>query len=77
VTFFRLETFGGLSLSRSEGPVLLSQRRRLAMLALLSVAGTRGMQRDKLIGYLWPESTADSARHSLDQLVYGMRRGLG
>lgn len=77
MTFLRLETFGGLSLVGAEGPVLLSQRRRLALLALLAVAGNRGMQRDKLLGYLWPESTPDSARHSLDQLVYGLRRELG
>jgi DNA-binding SARP family transcriptional activator len=77
VTFLRLETFGGLSLVGAEGPVLLSQRRRLALLALLAVAGNRGMQRDKMLGYLWPESTPDSARHSLDQLVYGLRHELG
>jgi DNA-binding SARP family transcriptional activator/TolB-like protein len=77
VTKFRLETFGGLSLVGEEGPALLSQRRRLALLALLSVAGDRGMQRDKLLGYLWPESTPEGARHSLEQMVYGLRRELG
>jgi DNA-binding SARP family transcriptional activator len=77
VTTLRLETFGGLSLSGAEGPGQLSQRRRLALLALLAVARDRGMQRDKLLGYLWPESTADGARHSLEQLVYGLRRELG
>ena len=77
MTFLRLETFGGLSLVGAEGPVLLSQRRRLALLALLAVAGDRGTQRDKLLGYLWPESTPDGARHSLEQLVYGLRRELG
>ncbi len=77
VTILRIRTFGGLSLIAAEGPVLLSQRRRLALLALLAVVGDRGMQRDKVLGFLWPESTPEGARHSLDQLVYGLRRELG
>lgn len=56
------------------GAVVATQHRRLALLALLSTVGARGMRRDKLVAYLWPESPADNARHALEQLLYALRR---
>lgn len=75
----RLRTFGGLSLTRGEENLTgaISQRRRLAILALLAVAGEGGMSRDKLVAYLWPESDAERARHVLNQLLYAQRRQVG
>jgi DNA-binding SARP family transcriptional activator len=73
---FRLETFGGLSLTDAEGKVRDVQRRRLAVLALLAAADKRGLSRDQLVAYLWPEVTEESARHSLEQLLYGLRRSI-
>ena len=70
----RLQTFGGLVLLDSAGTAVATQRRRLALLALLGVAGERGLTRDKLVAYLWPESSADHARHALEQLLYELRR---
>ena len=49
---------------------------RLALLCLLAPSGTRGVTRDKIVAYLWPESPADNARHALDQLLYAVRRQL-
>lgn len=72
----RLETLGGLTLTDSAGRHVVSQRRRLALLALLAVAADRGVTRDKLVAFLWPESTADQARHALEQLLYSLRRQL-
>lgn len=72
----RLETFGGLTLTDAAGQHVASQRRRLALLALLAGGGERGLSRDKLVACLWPESAADNARHALEQLVYSMRREL-
>jgi DNA-binding SARP family transcriptional activator len=69
----RLETLGGLTLTDSAGRHVVSQRRRLALLALLAVAGDRGMTRDKLVGFLWPESATEQARHALEQLLYSLR----
>ena len=66
---------GGLALT-DDGRHVTPQRRRLALLALLAAAGTRGLSRDKLIACLWPESSADNARHALEQLVYSLRRQL-
>jgi DNA-binding SARP family transcriptional activator len=74
----RLLTFGGLNLqvggATTTGSV--TQRRRLALLALLTVAGDRGLNRDKVQAYLWPESDTERARHGLNQMVYFQRRHL-
>ncbi len=72
----RLETFGGLNLSGTAGTPAVTQRRRLALLVLLAAAGERGISRDKLIAYLWPESPVENARHGLEQLLYALRRQL-
>jgi len=73
---FRLETFGGLTLIDGAGTVVSTQRRRLALLALISAAGRRGISRDRVLGYLWPESSTANARHGLEQLLYALRRQL-
>lgn len=76
----RLRTFGGLTLARGDDPPMTgaaTQRRRLAILALLAVARNAGMSRDKILGYLWPESGLDEARHTLNQLLYAQRQLFG
>ena len=74
----RLLTFGGLALFVGDvtqtGPA--TRRHRLALLVLLAVARERGLNRDKIQGYLWPESDVERARHGLNQLVYFQRRHL-
>ena len=74
---FRLETLGSLALTDGPAAAVTTQRRRLALLALLAVAGERGLTRDKLVAYLWPDSSSANARHALEQLLYGLRRQLG
>jgi DNA-binding SARP family transcriptional activator len=75
----RLRTFGGLTLARGSEDLTgaVTQRRRLALLALLAAAGPVGVSRDKLLAYLWPESDAERARHVLNQLLYAQRRQVG
>lgn len=75
---FTLETFGGLSLRGADGPVTtrVSQRRRLALLAVLA-AERRPVSRDKLVGLFWPESDAERGRHLLADSLYVVRTGLG
>ena len=70
----RLETLGGLVLAGDSGTPLPIQRRRLALLALLSTAAKRGVRRDKLVSVLWPESPEAKARHALEQLIYSLRQ---
>ncbi|PYO28071.1 MAG: hypothetical protein DMD73_06945 [Gemmatimonadetes bacterium] len=74
----RLLTFGGLNLLVGGHATTGSatRRRRLALLALLAVARDRGLNRDKVQTYLWPESDTERARHGLNQLVYFQRRHL-
>lgn len=75
----RLTTLGGLRLARGRESLTgaATQRRRLAILALLAAAGERGLSRDKLVGYLWPESQEERARHVLNQLLYAQRQSFG
>jgi len=74
---YRLETFGKLVLTGGGSGSLSHQRRRLAFLALLAASGERGMSRDQLLAFLWPESTSENGRHSLEQLLHAVRRALG
>lgn len=77
---FSLKLLGGVSLEgpdgRVTGPAL--QRHRLAILALLASSRPRAAQsRDRLMGWLWPESDAEHARGLLNQAVHVLRRTLG
>jgi len=54
-----------------------SLRRPMAVLVAAAAAGERGIPRDKLLGLLWPESSAERARHSLTQAIYNARRVTG
>ena len=76
---FALTLLGGLSLTADDGalPPAAVQRRRLALLAILALPGARGLSRETAQALLWPESSADRARHALDQLLYATRRDLG
>src|SRR5690349_8508217 len=73
---FWLRTFGGLFLESIDRPgePLGQQRKRLALLALLAIAGDSGMSRDTIMAFLWPEAGEDQGRNSLSQLLYGLRR---
>src|SRR5256886_11699361 len=74
-----LELLGTLSLRNETPPVPVSaqQRKSLGLLAILALAGRQGFLRDRIEAYLWPESSAALARHSLDQSVYAIRHALG
>ena len=75
----RLNTFGGLSLTSSEGKPggAGQQKRRLAILAALAVGGERGLSRAKLIGLLWPDVEEPRGRQALSQSLYALRQDCG
>ena len=75
----RLRTFGGLAIESSGRTVVgtAAQRRRLALLVLLASGSARGLSRDKLFAYLWPDSDIDRARNILNQALFAFRRDLG
>ena len=76
---FRLEILGRATIRGQDGPLTgqTVQRQRIALLAVLAVAGERGMSRDRILGLLWPESPEDRARRSLSNALYELRRALG
>ncbi len=76
---FRLEILGRATIRGQDGPLRgkTVQRQRIALLAVLAVAGERGMSRDRILGLLWPESPEDRARRSLSNALYELRRALG
>ena len=73
-----LKTFGGLSVDIDgiPGTGAAQQRKTLGLLALLAVAGQRGLSRDKLIATLWPETDAEHGRGLLNQACYALRRDI-
>lgn len=76
---FRLKTLGALALEGPDGALggAASQRRTLALLALLAAAGDKGVSRERITAMLWPDSDEDRARHVLAQMVYRVRQQLG
>lgn len=71
-----LTTFGGLSL-RAEDRALgaaASQRRPLAVLAVLAAAGHAGVSRDRLVALLWPDAEPERGRRAVNQTLYALRR---
>lgn len=88
---WHLRTLGGLSLSRAQGGpspageplasigtiAVAGQRKALALLAILAVAGHRGVARDRLLLLLWPDSDTERARGALKTMVHSLRRQLG
>src|SRR5256712_12386907 len=76
---FRL--LGTLSLTTTDGREagsLLSQPRRLALLAYLAAATPRGPhRRDTLLALFWPELDQDHARAALRQSLHVLRSALG
>jgi eukaryotic-like serine/threonine-protein kinase len=73
-----LKTFGGLSVDVDGASAAGAgrQRKTLALLALLSAAGDRGVSRDKLVAYLWPDSDEEHGRNLLKQACFALRRDL-
>ena len=73
----RLRMLGGLDLVDATGAAVIHQRRRLGLLAVLALAGERGVTRDRIRVLFWPESSNEKARHGLDQLLYALRLQVG
>ncbi len=72
----RFRTLGGAVVEREGAPAggVAGQKKSLALLALLAPSGERGMSRDKILAYLWPETEPERAGHRLTQVLYALRR---
>lgn len=75
----RLHTLGQVYLERDGVRVggTAAQPRRLALLAVLAAAGTRGVSRDRLLALLWTDTEEERARKGLNQALYAIRREIG
>lgn len=76
---FTLNLLGGAAFQGRNGPVAgrAAHRRRVALLAILSVARGRTVGRERIVGLLWPEQPAARARHLLSESLYVLRKELG
>lgn len=74
-----LKTFGALRLEAEGTPVTgpVSQRHRMALLALLAATPGHQLTRDRVLALLWPESDAHQGRTLLNTAVHAIRRALG
>jgi len=75
----RLRTFGSVYLTRDDQALsgAAGQRRLLAILTVVAVAGEQGISRDKLLALLWSEGEPDKSRHALTQSLYHIKKALG
>ena len=75
----RFKTLGQVYLERDGTRVAgaASQPRRLALLAIIAAAGSRGVSRDRLIGLLWLDTDEEKARKGLNQALYALRHEIG
>src|SRR5256886_2850838 len=78
-TLFPYTTLFRSSLTSENGLVTgaATQRRKLALLAVLATGGERGVSRDRLLALFWSESNAEHARHALTQSLSALRRERG
>jgi serine/threonine-protein kinase len=73
-----LRTFGHLEVERTDrlftGAAV--RPRPLALLVVVALARVRGISRDRLLAYFWPESDTEHARNCLKQTLFTLRRDL-
>ena len=65
LSMIRVHALGGLCIRDGDGKPIAgpaAQPRRLAILALLARAGDRGVTRDKILAYLWPDAMTSAVR---------------
>ena len=77
----RFCALGGVELrgaDNAEARAILTQPKRLALLAYLAIAAPGGFRRrDSVVGLFWPELDQPHARAALSQSIYHLRRVLG
>jgi DNA-binding SARP family transcriptional activator/TolB-like protein len=77
----RLHLLGAARLESDRGPerhAVLSQPRRVALLAYLALPARQGPERrDTLLGVFWPESDTEHGRGALRNALHFLRKALG
>jgi hypothetical protein len=72
-----VDVLGPLVLRVRGGEVGVPGARRRALLALLALAGERGVSTESLVDSLWPDDPPENAVQALYSLVSRLRRHLG
>lgn len=54
-----------------------TQKRRMALLAVLAAGPPAGVSRDRVVGLLWPEADPERARRLLSEALYIIKKELG
>lgn len=75
-----LKVLGYMELEDGDGRPVVSVLKRpklAAFLGVLAVGDTAVRSRDRLMAMFWPDADAARASHSLNQLVYQLRKALG
>ena len=76
----QVRLFGGARLEKQgDEPVRgrAAHRRRLAVLALLCASPAKGISRERVVAYLWPDDDAEKGRRLLSEALYLLRKELG
>jgi len=73
---YRLVLFGGPELFRGENPFPLSPLQR-TFLGILYGSGKGRLDREEILGLLWPDDPSPRARRRLNQLLYSIKRKIG
>ncbi|MEJ2215354.1 MAG: BTAD domain-containing putative transcriptional regulator [Gemmatimonadota bacterium] len=73
----RLDTLGTLRTFRDGQELERLPAQPVRCAVLLYLAMEREAPRDSVLGMFWPESSAEQARHTLNQTLYELRRMLG
>jgi DNA-binding SARP family transcriptional activator len=71
-----LRTFAFLEFEGTDRPFTGAavRPRPLALLVMVALAHSRGISRDTLLAYFWPESDSEHARNCLKQTLFTLRR---
>lgn len=79
MTRFDLKLLGRAVIEGPGGPLPgpVTQRSRLALLAVLALSPDGLSSRDRLMARLWPESDEKHARHALSNALHVVRKALG
>ena len=75
----RINALGSFAVIGDNGPLAgaVTQPRRTAILALIARSGDRGISREKILGYLWPDSEDEHGRRVLTRALSALRADFG
>jgi len=72
-----LSLLGGLAVTDREGaPIVLPTRKTALVLAVLALSGEKGIARETLAEWVWPERAENQAKSSLRQALTAIRKAL-